>query len=194
MTINDIQPELSEALSIVARQLNQAGPNWLLGGSCGLLLQGVTLDRPPRDMDVYADAEGIGKLHDVLSDHTLDKPAVDEEEMYLSIRGHYEVNEILLELIGGFKIRVGGSVYTTEIDNLLYPAAPATVINGHSVHLMPLAHELVFNVLRDRPDRYLAISESIRLQPEAHRGILERMMGSYTFHAGHVALIRELTS
>lgn len=192
MTINNVQAELSEAMAFVARQLNQVDPNWLLGGSCGLLLQGVKLDRPPRDIDVYANMDGIDKLHEALSNYALDTPSLDEEGMYLSMLSHYEVNHIPLELIGGFKVRAYGSVYQIEVDGLLYPLAPETALGDISFRLMPLAHELVFNVLRDRPDRYNAISEAIKLQPEQHHGTLNRIIDSNVFNPDHLTLIREL--
>lgn len=55
MTLNDM-PELENVLAITIRKLNQVSIPWLLGGSCSLLLQDVKLAKPPRDIDIYADA------------------------------------------------------------------------------------------------------------------------------------------
>ncbi|WFB60872.1 hypothetical protein [Paenibacillus sp. BR1-192] len=60
MTLNDL-PELEKALATAIHKLNQAPVAWLLGGSCCLLLQGVELGKPPRDIDIYADAGGFSR-------------------------------------------------------------------------------------------------------------------------------------
>lgn len=41
---------------------------------------------------------------------------------------------------------------------------------------MPLSHELVFNVLRARPDRYEATAAAILLNPNEHLPLLSKIL------------------
>ncbi|WKL02675.1 hypothetical protein Q0F98_01795 [Paenibacillus amylolyticus] len=56
-------PELHAALLETAKAWNTQPQTWLLGGSCGLLLQGVELQQAPRDIDIYADVAAAKELH-----------------------------------------------------------------------------------------------------------------------------------
>ncbi len=42
--------------------------------------------------------------------------------------------------------------------------------------MMPLAHELLFNLLRNRPDRYEAIAKTMKAFPELHMQALSDLM------------------
>lgn len=67
---------LEAALASISEVLDlswlEKPPVWLLGGSCGLLLHGVQLSAPPRDIDLYADLEDAEVLHSALSCYSVD--------------------------------------------------------------------------------------------------------------------------
>lgn len=192
MTLNNI-PELRKPLTTAAMALNRAEPSWLVGGSCGLMLQGVRLDRAPRDIDIYADREDIWNLHRQLQPWADGEPALDKEGIYESIMGFYEIDGYSVELVGGFIVSSGQSVYRVEVEELLYPAAPKVECSSTAFRLMPLSHELVFNVLRERPDRYKAIAEAIKEEPELHCELLGTIVGRNEWDRQHLSLIGSLT-
>lgn len=191
MTQN-MPPELRLALRKAAAALDPVRPAWLLGGSCGLLLQGVELGRTPRDIDIYSDSVHVPLLHGRLQSWAAGEPVLDREGIYESMLSRYELNGYSLELVGGFKVSAGQSRYNVEVDRLLALHAPACVLENRTLRLMPLAHELVFNVLRDRPDRYVPVAEVIRRDEAHHIGLLERILERNEWDYNHRTLISSL--
>ncbi|MEI2280339.1 hypothetical protein [Paenibacillus polysaccharolyticus] len=162
-------PELHQALLDTAKAWDRQPYTWLLGGSCGLLLQGVELQQAPRDIDVYADIADAKKLHICAPGNKLDEPAIDKTGPYASLLSHYQVGACSLELVGGFEVWARESWYRIQIEHVLALYASETQVDAYRLRLMPLAHELLFNLLRGREDRYVPIAARIRLEPEVHR-------------------------
>ena len=196
MTQN-IPHDLRLALWKTAAALEPEQSDWLLGGSCGLLLQGVELGRDPRDIDIYTDSCHVSALHNKLRHWAAGDPEFDREGMYESLLAKYELDRYPLELVGGFKVASGQSRYRVEVDGLLGFYAMEAVLEGNgsalALKLMPLAHELVFNVLRDRPDRYEPIARAIRRDKTRHTGLLERILERNDWDSGHRTRISALT-
>lgn len=192
MELNHL-PGLENSLLVTAESLNKAQSVWLLGGSCGLLFQDVELDKEPRDIDIYADTETIPALHQELKSWTKDAPHLDKEGMYESVLSHYDIEHYAVELVGGFRISSQESIYQVQIKDLLYDYAPQKTIHQVPIRLMPLCHELVFNILRDRKDRYEAIAEAIRAQPEDHEELLKIIISQNVWRQSHLSLIQQLT-
>jgi hypothetical protein len=163
--------KLSEALRQVQRELQQVKAPWLIGGSCGLLLQGVALNATPRDLDIYTDMPGAEEIHHALSAFSIDEPVEDQSGLYRSVLSHYAISGIKVELVAGFEVAAYDSFYKVEASFLYNKYAPEMIIPSETdptvdngaieipLKLMPLEHELLFNILRNRPDRYLAIAE-----------------------------------
>jgi hypothetical protein len=57
---------------------------------------------------------------------------------------------------------------------------------------MPLAHELVFNVLRNRADRYEAIAQAMRYDPASHLPALEGILSCNRFSEAVTGRINRL--
>jgi len=187
-----VSSELQHALQQLSERLGQAGNCWLVGGSCGLLLQNVHLDAMPRDVDVYADDVRVSELHRLLIDMAVDEPEVSETDTYHSTLSHYKLGDYLMELVGSFKVRATGSHYEVLVEKLLLPAAKTAAIGGVAIPLMPLGHELVFNVLRERPDRYEAIAETIKADLETHMPLLNGIFAACRLSDKHVLQIESL--
>ncbi|MCS7462458.1 hypothetical protein N0M98_20255 [Paenibacillus doosanensis] len=153
--------KLGDALKMLLADLSRVEEPWLIGGSCGLLMQGVSLAQAPRDLDMYADRAGAAAIHSALLAYSVDEQQEDRSSMYCSVLSHYRLSGITLELVGDFEVTAHDSVYRVETDYLYkelaasYPLADSA---GKPLKLMPLEHELIFNLLRDRPDRYEAIA------------------------------------
>lgn len=186
------QAPLVAALKNLGSRLDQADAAWLLGGSCGLWLQGVPLERSPRDIDVYYDRAEAKKLHNRLTDLALDEPVWDESGRYSSMLSHYRLGALTMELVGSFEIRNGSSMYRTEVSGVLTGYAEQIMLEGVPIRLMPLAHELLFNVLRERPDRYCAVAEAIRKSPERHVGLLKLLLDRNAWEAETVSAVAKL--
>ncbi|MFD3258838.1 hypothetical protein ACE3MQ_09530 [Paenibacillus lentus] len=186
------QAPLVSALKELSSRLGQDQAAWLLGGSCGLWLQGVPLEQSPRDIDVYCDRIDVEKLHDRLTSLALDEPVLDQSGSYASLLSHYRLGSFTMELVGGFEVRKGSSRYRTEVNGILSEHSGRIALEGSAIRLMPLAHELLFNVLRERPDRYHAIAEAIRRSPEPHLSLLHKLLARNEWEAEMVISVAEL--
>ncbi|WP_046215007.1 hypothetical protein [Paenibacillus wulumuqiensis] len=193
-----LQPhsKLQQSLTDIARWLDQGSTDthWLLGGSCGLLLQGIPLDEAPRDIDLYADGSTIQRLHEQLQVHTLvlDGPELNETRMYRSVLSHYQAGDYKVELVGDFEVRARESYYRVHIDKSLYDHAQMITLGSHEIAIMPLAHELVFNLLRDRRDRYERIAEQMTAEPERHAALVKQIIAANGFHPQMIQRIHKL--
>lgn len=186
-------PAIIPALERLYDLCGEGEAAWMLGGSCGLFLQDVTLPSPPRDIDIYSDMENADKVHQRLADIAIDNPRLDRSGQYESLLSHYQIHDMKIELVGGFVVKAIDTVYRTEIDELLLEESAKFQLGPERViHLMPLAHEFVFNVLRNRPDRYIPISESIRREPKEHIPLLIRILKRNSWHADMVAEMEQL--
>jgi hypothetical protein len=169
---------LQHAIETVAERWDGAVKPWLIGGSCGLLFHGVPIQSVPRDVDIYVDLDGAAEFHERLRPYTIDEPAYSETDKYRSTLSHYTVGGVTVELVAAFVVDVPDAVYQIDIAEGLAPYALHSKIRGTPVGIMPLAHEFVFNVLRERADRYTTIAAAMRLRPEEHmpalRGIISR--------------------
>ncbi|MGZ7444874.1 hypothetical protein [Paenibacillus sp. TH7-28] len=185
-------PGLTAAIGQMAGLCEGAEAKWLLGGSCGLWLQGVRLDTQPRDIDVYADEADARLVHERLREFATDVPRQDRTGSYASLLSHYRLDGVTVELVGGFEVKTASAFYRTEIAGILEENAPLVRLDGAELRLMPLAHEFVFNVLRERPDRYLAIAEVIRGEADRHLPLLSELLGRNQWTAGIVGKMAEV--
>lgn len=182
---------MQNALQTAARCLNSTHRRWLVGGSCSLLLQGVEV-LSPRDIDLYADMNSVMILHTAIEQWSTDKQELNKSGLYSSILSHYELNGAQIELVGDFRVSAKGSQYRVEVDERLHLVAPKIEIEGIPMHLTPLSHELLFNLLRERVDRYEAIALVIRQKPEDHLPLLEQLLKNNRFEDNHIQQISSL--
>lgn len=188
--------ELREALgslsSLLSFEKKKSPPQWLLGGSCGLLLQGVPLKAAPHDIDLYADLSDSEALHRALSRWALDTPEEDWSRGCFSLMSHYRLGVYPVDLICGFKICGGYSQYVVET-KLLLNDAPAQNFEGIGrLCLMPLAHEFVFNVLRGRRDRIEGIAAIMSNEMDKHLPLLQTLIKRNGLDGSHVLQLQEL--
>ncbi|MDG0813118.1 hypothetical protein [Cohnella rhizosphaerae] len=153
-----------QALSAFAASTEGCGARWLVGGSAGLALRGARLAAAPRDLDIYADAASVAALHDRVAGWVVETPAWDETGRYRSLLSRYRYGGVAIELVGDFEIRAPGSRYRTEVDAFLYDHGDDWTPAGSArpIRLMPLGHELIFNLLRERRDRATEAARLLR--------------------------------
>ncbi|MCZ8512929.1 hypothetical protein O9H85_10960 [Paenibacillus filicis] len=192
---NRLPEAMRRALSEVGRQTAPLPGGWLVGGSTGLLLQGVTLAASPRDLDIYADRTLAEAIHERLSRYSTDERQESETAIYRSVLSHYDIEGIKVELVGAFEVRALGCEYAVEAgflgDAFAAEWRPSPSWD-YPIRMMPLVHELLFNLLRQREDRYEAIGAACRRQPERHIEALEALLARNRFTGEMELLARRL--
>lgn len=156
---------IMETLSAV---IEAAGSDkWVLGGSAGLVLRGLPLVAPPRDIDLYCEEEDAKTLHGSLGAYAVDEPALSETGMYRSTLSHYRIGEFNVELVGGFLVKALGCTYKVQVTDVLIPYGDDVLVRHRNrledqkARVVPLAHELWFNALRGRVDRMRLIAQKM---------------------------------
>lgn len=149
---------------------------WLLGGSSSLLAQGVKLERAPQDLDLYADEPDAIALQGCWSEWSTDKPEWSVTAMYRSLLSHYLVDGFAVELVGNFTVKQDWCCYETAIHSALWKHRAEWCMDGVTVPLTPLSHELVFNLLRGRDDRTQAIADRMELHSDQHADALRTVL------------------
>lgn len=166
-----------EALSTIVRLAGNT--TWVLGGSAALMLRGLPLGAPPRDIDLYCDEADMNAIHEALSGYAIDSPELSETQIYRSTLSHYRIGSIQAELVGGFSVRAIGCCYKVDVRKVLLPYSEAMALDGQSegmpeyIRIVPLAHELWFNTLRKRDDRVAVIAAEMRQAPHIHQLALQ---------------------
>jgi len=169
-----------KALDSLAKAVPTDQGRWILGGSTALMLRGLTLAAEPRDIDIYCDEEDSQRIYELLKNYALDTPVISQTAIYHSRLSHYMIEDVEVELVGGFKIRTASNEYCTRVKKELLPSCDYIALPGCSmtVPIVPLAHELLFNWLRDRMDRVAIIIDAFNEKPYRHDAGLSLLMKS----------------
>jgi hypothetical protein len=174
--MNLLEPLLPSITTIHTRLQQAQNLQWLIGGSCGLLMHHVDIGRSPRDLDIYIDAKDVQEVHRLLQPYAIDRPTYSETPIYASILSHYQIKGHMVEVVGDFKVRAHASFYQVEVAHLWENYQTQATIANCQIPLMPLAHEFLFNVLRDRLDRYEPILKTMLNQPDKHMDVLTDLL------------------
>ncbi|MFF2482149.1 hypothetical protein [Paenibacillus sp. NPDC058071] len=168
---------IESALAAIARLTGESGIAWVVGGSAGLMLRELPLSSDPGDLDIYVDESQMEPFCRLLMQYATDEPHVSETSMYRSVLCHLRMEGIEVEIVGGFVVNAIESRYEIEVQDALVPLSDASVwLAPGGVTLVPLAHELLFNVLRGRADRCRLIAGAVAADLGRHGkalGVLE---------------------
>nr|WP_233903739.1 hypothetical protein [Paenibacillus polymyxa] len=123
---------------------------------------------------------------------SIDRQQVDRSGSYVSLLSHYDLEGFPVELVGGFEVLCGGALYRLEIERLLWSAGVQLELGSASLRLMPLSHELLFNILRNRPDRYKAIADVMKRDPRRHIIVLKQLLVSNIWNEEQLDKLAEL--
>lgn len=183
--------EIKRVLTEIAQAFESASPAWLLGGSCALWLQGVDIASAPKDIDLFVDEPDAPIFHQLLTKWSVDKPMLDEDHAYRSLRSHYLHTGIEIELVGGFHIYPDHSSYQVEI-GMLDQHRCDVWLHGIQIPVMPLSHELLFNIMRQRADRYEAIAAVMSRDWQYHLPLLNSIIAQNHIDAAHIRVLQQL--
>lgn len=125
---------------------------------------------------MYINRSTVPIVHERLREWALEEPHYSETPIYRSTLGHYDILGHTLEAVGGFEVEALGCLYEVDVELLEMYAAAAPLGDG-GLKLMPLAHELLFNLLRGRPDRYNAVAAIMRSDLARHEPALQDLLG-----------------
>jgi hypothetical protein len=170
-----------QALEQIHAHLQAMNAPWLVGGSCGLLLQEVEIEKPPRDLDIYVDAKAAPVIYEALRMYATDQLMRSQTGIYVSVLSHFVIANVPVEVVGGFEVNAEQSHYKVEVGDLLEDFGVSYEMKSCQIGLMPLAHELVFNILRQRPDRYKAIADKMRMNSKQYLTPLIKILERNTF-------------
>lgn len=168
------QSHIHKALATVIHATESSSFKWVVGGSAGLMLRGLSLSAQPRDLDLYCDEEDAYAIYMLLREYAVDEPTVSVTDMYRSMLCHFNIHHVQVELVGGFQVTALGCRYETNVRNLLVPYGEQVSLTDQSVlaTIVPLAHELWFNALRGRQDRVELIVQAFAEAPAIHERAL----------------------
>jgi hypothetical protein len=174
---------IHKALAAVTKATQSSPAKWVIGGSASLMLRGLPLSAEPRDLDLYCDDEDVQSIYQALKTFALDEPAISITDMYRSKLSHFRIHDVQVELVGGFHVKACGSHYETMVRKLLMLFAEQVHLNEDelTVSIVPLAHELWFNYLRDRMDRVDLIAQAFAEAPALHEDALLAIEANNTF-------------
>ncbi|REE94266.1 hypothetical protein A8990_10157 [Paenibacillus taihuensis] len=189
--MNDAAPFI-RALEKIAEAAAGTEATWLIGGSTGLLLRGIDLETIPRDLDLYADDADAVVLHQALLPYAIDEQHHSVSPIYRSVLSHYLIEGIQVELVGGFVVTAGEDCYKVEVRDMLAARGAFIEAGAYRLGIVPLAHELWFNVLRDREDRVALIASQIRQEPDQHAEAVHRIASRNQLSARTVANVQRL--
>lgn len=192
----DSKSRIERALCRIVDRLAGTGVAWVVGGSAGLMLRGLPLPEPPRDLDLYADPEDARAMHEALAPYAVDRPVRSVTDRYESILSHYRVEDVQVELVGGFVVADRGCRYEVRVRDVLLQETDRRVLApcGTAVAVVPLAHELWFNWLRGRRDRQELAAGAIVADPGRHLRAFRALTAAGQFTPEAVADVEALLS
>lgn len=170
VSMTDYLADVYEPLACLCERLADVDAPWLVGGSTGCLLQDVDLDCKPKDLDLYADHFYVDQLENSLRSWKTDAAHYSETARYRSYLSRFRIGSFEMELVANLSVNTTGGQYLVEVTDVLYPFAKTVTVQNNKVAVMPLEHEFVFNLLRDRQDRFEPIASAIQ-----RRGIDETL-------------------
>ncbi|AZN40709.1 nucleotidyltransferase family protein [Paenibacillus albus] len=189
--MNEAAPFI-RALERFAEATEGTKAKWLIGGSTGLLLRGMELEKLPRDLDLYADEADAAVLHQALLPYAIDEQHQSVSPIYRSVLSHYVIEGIQVELVGGFVVTAGEDCYKVEVRDTLASRQALIEAGDYKLGIVPLGHELWFNVLRRREDRVALIASQIRQEPDQHAEAVQYIASRNQLSARAVANVQRL--
>lgn len=168
--MTDYLADVYEPLACLCEQLADVEVPWLIGGSTACLLQEVNLNVKPNDLDLYTDHVYVDELEHSLNSWKIDASHYSETNCYKSYLSRFRIGSFEMELVANLSVSTTDGQYHVEVTDILYPFATTVPMQNNIVTVMPLEHEFIFNLLRDRRDRFEPIADAIR-----RRGIDQRL-------------------
>jgi SAM-dependent methyltransferase len=100
-----VKPRWRAVLRALAQQLGAAGIRFKVVGGTAAALHGVPV--PVNDIDIELSIADVYRFHELYSAHTLEEAALRKSETYKSHFGRYELDQVVVEVMGDLHRREG---------------------------------------------------------------------------------------
>jgi hypothetical protein len=112
--------DISEALRVIAKKLENQNINWVIITSCSLALHGLKIE--PRDIDIITNETGIFKISHLLYEFKLDLFKNDPSDIFDSTMSKFLINNCCIEVMCNFKVKSSADNQWHSMEKLLeYP-------------------------------------------------------------------------
>ncbi len=112
-----ISTNITDALKLIAKNLEHEDVNWVIVTSCALALQG--LDIEPEDIDIMTDECGFLKINRVLDNYKISLSDCIPSTILDSTMSKFCVDNCFVEVISNFKIKSRTDNMWHDMSNLL---------------------------------------------------------------------------
>ncbi len=148
--------DISEALRIIARKLENQNINWVIITSCSLALQGLKIE--PKDIDIITDDAGISKINHLLYEFKLDLLNNTPSDIFDSTMSKFLINNCRIEVMCNFKVKSLIDNQWYSMDKLL---EESDIIETEDIKLpvLPLSRSIELYNLMGRGKDILKVQE-----------------------------------
>jgi len=146
----------------LAKMFSKDKIRWLFAGSTASFLNG--LDVEPRDIDILIAKNDVEKVKQILSKHyQVIKPIeYSETDLFASFFGKYRKENVLIEIIGNFKIKYEDGIFYVPFD-ILQQYSVKKQLKDVEVIAVPLEWQLVANaMIPNKKDRVYKIVNHLK--------------------------------
>jgi SAM-dependent methyltransferase len=141
-----VKPRWRTVLREIARRLSEAGVTYKIVGGTAVALHGVPA--PVKDLDLETDAEGAYRFQSLFADHAVKPVALGENETYRSHFGRFDVDGVMVEVMGDVHRRAAGGWLPTATQT-----ETAVDLDGLPVRVSWLEEGVLTYIRRGRLDR-----------------------------------------
>lgn len=134
---------------------------WILVGGASRVLQGV--QESTKDIDILTDEKTAYEIDKIFSDYAKKKMAFSEQGPFVSHFGVYEVDGMVVEVMGDLKLKNNDIVYSMEIGRM-EEYGRTVEVGGKKILVEPLEEAVVAGLVLGR----ISQSEKIARFLETH--------------------------
>ena len=138
-----------DALRSIVHHLDRTGINWVVTGSCGFALQGITT--PVHDIDLQTDRAGAYAIERIFADRQRRPVVYSTAEPIRSHFGALEINGIQVEIMGDIQKQQSDGTWDSPIDLNRYKRW--VTVDKMRVPVLDLAYEYEAYRLLGRDDK-----------------------------------------
>lgn len=131
--------------------------NWVVVGSLGLALRGISLE--PYDIDIMTDRRGAYEMQRIFSKFVTKPIALRTSEKIQSHFGSLEIDGVKVEIMGDFQIRLPDGTWESPVNLEVFKETAS--VEGMQVPVLSLEFEYRANLKLGRTDKAEMIRKRI---------------------------------
>lgn len=150
-TFEDLNPDVLQALLLVASRLDAAGVSWALTGSLGHALQGVPVR--VNEVDIQTDERGAYRAEQYLAAWRVNRVELSSTDRIRSHLGEFSVQGVKVEVMGAVQKRLPAGGWE-----------PAADVASHRTHVQVAGRSVPVLTLTSEAEAYAALGRAERAQ------------------------------